>query len=1223
MTIKLLQSGHATTPTNLGGVIGPEATISSMTSLDAEHNKDGITDYAVFYARNTGTTARTDALLRFRYPNDTQSILLHPKKNELSYVFADKETLPDLYFNGLFYENTDETIKFSAQGNSNDTDALAVSSHGIFHRRNWYYPNGTLRASLKPELNDASGFFVDGDTLYALVGRRVYTMALVNNPDRNVTILIDDLPDSTIILLGGHSNAGIAVYNNLIYIADGVGSGSNGACYIINKDGTRNSDLGFTIPFGSNGLTLDEYRFYFASSDRTIYPYTFSGTAKPNEVFTPYDGNSISYYNGFLYESHLLPEENPPGGTRIIPHGLKKYRRRLNLGTTDTESIGSTVKPFTPDEFTTPYTETDALDLGNMAVNDYRAVYVKRELIGDGRRGPFVNDFTLEIADNPPDPIPPFLRSQTFPTIDRGVTVRRLLTYTDSDSSASDITMSKLSGDGRIYSPPDSNEWFWEIGTESGGDDGIDEETKQVRVRIRDEIDFGNAVDFEQVINEYVPLVRPVWNITNNINMDRDDSRTIELLVTDSDSTYSQLTVEKVSGPNWGTLSARDPDTDRFSFTIDPPFTAGTTYTALTGEFVLRVTDQDGQTADVTITANVNAYNPPVVPVWNIDETISVDRQGSQTIDLLVTDTDSTYAQLTVTKVSGPDWGELSDRDATTNRFSFTIDPPFVSGTQYDAETARFVLRVTDQDSQTSDVTITANVNAYHPPFISTVGNQSVPRGGTLTRTISTSDQDTDFADLELTTNVGTIDKDTANEVFIFRYTAPVAGSTDRPSSTVDVTLTLSDGHSQSVDNFTITIQEHTVIPSLTGNTSISTTYGQSITIPLTHTPSFTNLLLTEVRSSTPAGQSSVGFNPVTRITTGNNQGFSITFNPGAAPSTDTVAQTRQVTLTIRRKRTSSSPWVTGAPITITATISEHTIKPSLNTVSPLATRYGDAATTISLVHSPANTNLALTDVVQETPSGQSSVGFSTVTKTTTGNNQGFSLTFTPGAAPANPPDTVTRQTRLTIRRRRTSSSPWVNGDPIIITATITPQNTRTAPTIDIKYTRNFLDHRVTTPTTLHGANFTYRIFNRSGRLHLTLDLILHITMTDGGGNNIPLRAELREGNDGTGRITQVGNLTGSTTNPVRTLLENGQTTQGGASQAGDRSKYYYNIISGQSPVLITAPLWSNNRGLWTTSEYDNTKPTVITLTVTAVDPTDSSLSTTETVTFNARYVAA
>ena len=690
MTINLRKSGA----NNLGGAIGdiiPDNTRNILPLVTGKQVVSGYTDYTVLYLQNNGTRPIRDAIFKFRNMPDYTSMVLHPKKNELAFPINDRTALPDAYVASVVFEETDDLeLPNVASTNQN---ALAVSSHGIFYRNNLFELDGTTWTPtlLHTKLRDSVGFFVDGDTLYSLKGRRVTIWDLSSDRTGTQTDATDfeishfDL-DSTISI-----PSGIAVRGDIVYIADFTGA----VCYAMNKTGTIQLIFGgvggFNIPLIVGGFTLDEYRFYF-TTPTAIHEYSFDGTPQ-DSYYDPESFQALSYYDDILYSPATLIRN------------LKRLNRRLVLSSTGT---GNTVKAFSDSDFTKPTTESAALTLGNMKPQDYYAIYLKRE-IPSSADAPDEKAPRTDIFWNEAIILPSLSAIPTHDALARGGTFKIKINYTRGDQLANDVTIRKVSGSGPITGETISFEvengervLYWAGTITAGGTSGLPATEIEIELEIGGDGVTGNTRTYTVDVLEHT--VPPVLAAIPDFAQDRFESDTIPISISDNDSAADELTVSFTSAPNskLGASLSQDGTTHAWSLVINPDFTSSTTYAAETLSIGLTVTDDDGHTDSISFDVTLNAYRPV-----NINSISNRNAIRGEKIDIDVFHVNPTGAVTVTTNV-----GTVA---AGTNKhiWTYTVPDNAALGTA-----GRQTVTITIRDSAHTDTeTFTITVQARPPVF--------------------------------------------------------------------------------------------------------------------------------------------------------------------------------------------------------------------------------------------------------------------------------------------------------------------------------------------------------------------------------------------------------------------------------------------------------------------------------------------------------------------------
>ncbi|WP_154723232.1 beta strand repeat-containing protein, partial [Candidatus Thiodiazotropha endolucinida] len=277
-------------------------------------------------------------------------------------------------------------------------------------------------------------------------------------------------------------------------------------------------------------------------------------------------------------------------------------------------------------------------------------------------------------------------------------------------SLVSDVTNGSLTlnGDGTFSYTPDGSENF----------------TDSFTYRVTD--NDGETADATVTIN-----ITPVSDQTPVANADSitvAEGATATTLVGGSSTVLNNdtglgdtpVTVSLVTDVTNGTLTLNGDGT--FSYTHDGSEN-------FTDSFTYRVTDNDGQTADATVTINITPVSD-ATPVANADS-ISVAEGGTITTlvggasTVLNNDTGLGDTPVTVSLVTDVTNGSLTlNGDGT---FSYTHDGS-------ENFTDSFTYRVTDNDGETADATVTINVTPVSDETpVANADSITVAEGGTVT----------------------------------------------------------------------------------------------------------------------------------------------------------------------------------------------------------------------------------------------------------------------------------------------------------------------------------------------------------------------------------------------------------------------------------------------------------------------------------------------------------
>ena len=247
------------------------------------------------------------------------------------------------------------------------------------------------------------------------------------------------------------------------------------------------------------------------------------------------------------------------------------------------------------------------------------------------------------------------------------------------------------------------------------------------------------------------------------------------------------------------------------SGTLTPSFTAPQVDTDTAITLTLSVTDSHNATTADTVTITITDVPPP-----NTAPTASAG--DDQTIP------EGDTVTLTGT-ASDPDTGDTltylwtSDRPGLSVSGSGTLTPSFTAP-QVDTDTAiTLTLSVTDSHNATTADTVTITITDVPPPntapTASAGDDQTIPEGDTVTLTGTASDPDTGDTLTYRWSHDSSLPITLANpDALSTTFTAPQVNST----STVILTLTVSDGITSSSDSLSVTITNTT--PASDSNTA-------------------------------------------------------------------------------------------------------------------------------------------------------------------------------------------------------------------------------------------------------------------------------------------------------------------------------------------------------------------------------------------------------------------
>ncbi|MEW8316163.1 MAG: Ig-like domain-containing protein [Candidatus Thiodiazotropha endolucinida] len=563
---------------------------------------------------------------------------------------------------GVTYENTsqdptagDRTINFFAQDSSLLNSPVATSTITVNPQND--APTATDNANSVSEngfvsgnvITDDSGSGVDsdpeGDGLQVTqVEGGAYTPGLPVTLASGAQVTFQSNGSYTYNTNGQFDGlgAGSSVDDNFTYqIGDGNG-GFDTATVTITINGSNNAPV-----ITSAGLTLDEGQTVtlgvanFAVSDADDTDFTYTVSGISGGYF------QLSTNPGVSITS--FTSANLTGGlVQFVDDGNEvapAFSVTVNDGDIDSNTLAATIN-FTLVSDSTPVANIDSITVAEGGT--------VTTLVG-GASTVLNNDTGL---------------------VDAPVTV----------SLVSDVTNGSLTLNGD--------------GTFSYTHDGSENFTDSFTYRITD--NDGQTADATVTIN-----VTPVSDATPVANADSitvAEGATATILVGGSSTVLSNdtglgdtpVTVSLVTDVTNGTLTLNGDGT--FSYTHDGSEN-------FTDSFTYRVTDNDGQTADATVTINVTPVSD-ATPVANADN-ISVAEGATATTlvggasTVLNNDTGLGDTPVTVSLVTDVTNGSLTlNGDGT---FSYTHDGS-------ENFTDSFTYRVTDNDGQTADATVTINV---------------------------------------------------------------------------------------------------------------------------------------------------------------------------------------------------------------------------------------------------------------------------------------------------------------------------------------------------------------------------------------------------------------------------------------------------------------------------------------------------------------------------------
>ncbi|WP_369160732.1 Ig-like domain-containing protein [Candidatus Thiodiazotropha sp. LNASS1] len=831
---------------------------------------------------------------------------------------ADLQTL----LRGVTYENTsqdpttgDRTINIFAQDSSLLVGPIATSTITVNPQND--APTATDNANSVSEsgfvsgnvITDDSGSGVDsdpeGDSLQVTqVEGGAYTPGLPVTLASGAQVTFQSNGSYTYNTNGQFDGlgAGSSVDDSFTYqIGDGNG-GFDTATVTITINGSN-----ITPSITSAGLTLDEGQtvtlgdasFAVTDADDTDFTYTVSGISGGYFQLSTNPGVSITSFTSANLTGGLV--QFVDDGNEVAP----AFSVTVNDGDTDSNTLAATIY-FTLVSDSTPVANIDSITVaeGGTATT-----------LDGGFSTVLNNDTGL---------------------VDAPVTV----------SLVSDVTNGSLTLNGD--------------GTFSYTHDGSENFTDSFTYRVTD--NDGQTADATVTIN-----VTPVSDETPVANADSitvAEGGTITTLVGGSSTVLNNdtglgdtpVTVSLVTDVVNGSLTLNGDGTFSYMHDGSENFTDSFTY---------RVTDNDGETADATVTINITPVSDEI-PVANADS-ISVAEGGTVTTlvggssTVLNNDTGLGDTPVTVSLVTDVTNGSLTlNGDGT---FSYTHDGS-------ENFTDSFTYRVTDNDGQTADATVTINVTPVSDETpVANADSITVAEGGTITTLVGGSstvlNNDTGLGDtpvmVSLVTDV-TNGSLTLNGDGTFSYTHDGTENftdsftyrvTDNDGETADATVTINvtpvSDATPVANADSITVAEGGTITTLVGGAS------------------------TVLNNDTGLGDTPVTVSLVTDVTNGtltlNTDGtFSYTHDGSENLTdsftyrvTDNDGETADATVTINITPVSdATPIANADSITVAEGATANTLVGGSSTVLNNDTGLGDTPVTVSLVTDVTNGTLTL-----------------------------------------------------------------------------------------------------------------------------------------------------------------------------------------------------------------------------------------------------------------------
>ncbi|QDG52671.1 tandem-95 repeat protein [Persicimonas caeni] len=255
------------------------------------------------------------------------------------------------------------------------------------------------------------------------------------------------------------------------------------------------------------------------------------------------------------------------------------------------------------------------------------------------------------------------------------------------------------------------------------------------------------------------------------------------------------------SAPTNSTATLTDAATATPSFTPDEA-----------GDYVLLLTVEDQSGATGTDTVTITAQVPNSDPVTT-DDTLTLDEDTTQTIDVAANDTDADGDSLTVSIVTGPTNGTAS---VVSNQIEYTPNANFNGSDS-------LTYQVADGNGGTATGTLSITVNAVNDAPTADAGTDQTVTEGDVVNLDGSNSSDIDAGD-SIASYAWTLDTKPSSSTATLTDAA-----TATPSFTADVagdyvlTLTVTDQNTATAtDTVTITAQTASVQPSSAGELVIS-----------------------------------------------------------------------------------------------------------------------------------------------------------------------------------------------------------------------------------------------------------------------------------------------------------------------------------------------------------------------------------------------------------------
>ncbi|MEW8488490.1 MAG: Ig-like domain-containing protein [Candidatus Thiodiazotropha endolucinida] len=923
---------------------------------------------------------------------------------------------------GVTYENTsqdptagDRTINFFAQDSSLLNSPVATSTITVNPQND--APTATDNANSVSEngfvsgnvITDDSGSGVDsdpeGDGLQVTqVEGGAYTPGLPVTLASGAQVTFQSNGSYTYNTNGQFDGlgAGSSVDDNFTYqIGDGNG-GFDTATVTITINGSNNAPV-----ITSAGLTLDEGQtvtlgvanFAVSDADDTDFTYTVSGISGGYFQLSTNPGVSITSFTSANLTGGLV--QFVDDGNEVAP----AFSVTVNDGDIDSNTLAATIN-FTLVSDSTPVANIDSITVAEGGTvttlvggastvlnNDTGLVDapVTVSLVSDVTNGSltlngdgtfsythdgsenFTDSFTYRITDNdgqtadatvtinvtPVSDATPVANADSI-TVAEGATATTLVggssTVLNNDTGLGDtpvtVTLVTDVTNGTLTLNTD--------GTFSYTHDGSENFTDSFTYRVTD--NDGETADATVTIN-----ITPVSDATPVANADSitvAEGGTVTTLVGGASTVLNNdtglgdtpVTVSLVTDVTNGSLTLNGDGT--FSYTHDGSEN-------FTDSFTYRVTDNDGQTADATVTINITPVSD-ATPVANADSITVAEGATATTLvggasTVLNNDTGLGDTPVTVSLVTDVTNGSLTlNGDGT---FSYTHDGS-------ENFTDSFTYRITDNDGQTADATVTINVTPVSDATpVANADSITVAEGTTATTLVGGSstvlDNDTGLGDTPVTVSLVTDVTNgslTLNGDGTFSYTHDGSENftdsftyrvTDNDGETADATVTINvtpvSDETPVANADSITVAEGATATTLVGGSS------------------------TVLNNDTGLGDTPVTVSLVTDVTNGtltlNGDGtFSYTHD-GSENFTDSFTyrvtdndgQTADATVTINVTPVSDTTPVANADsITVAEGATATTLVGGSSTVLNNDTGLGDTPVTVSLVIDVTNGSLIL-----------------------------------------------------------------------------------------------------------------------------------------------------------------------------------------------------------------------------------------------------------------------